>query len=630
MFDFIASYMYEYDAPLAEKRATALTLDRELLRELLGDPQFRDLLDADVIAEVELELQRLAPDRRMQGADALHDGLRQLGPLSEAAVAARVADEAAAIGWLEELQASRRAVPIRVSGEDRWAAVEDLARLRDALGVQPPPGVPAALLEPAADPLGDIVGRYARTHAPFTASQAAAELGLAEAVVGEVLGRLERESRVASGAYQPGGQGTEWVDLEVLRRLRRRSLAALRSEIEAVEPERLGLFLPAWHGIGNTSAGQARLPEVLRALQGSAIPASILERDVLPDRMAYNPADLDLLLAAGELIWIGRGAAGTKDGKVSFFLRDHVPLLLDPLETELPSDEIHRALRAHLARRGASFFQDLYIAAGGGDPATVVTALWDMVWAGEITNDTLAPLRAFVGTKGKARTSRRRMSSSVPPAGSGRWYLVADLGNDDPGPAPEQRGKAIAEQLLERHGVVTRPAVLAEDIRGGFAGLYPVFAAMEDAGTVRRGYFVESLGGAQFGLPGAIDRLRDSQPSGVVVLAAADPANPYGAALAWPEHSDGTPSRRAGAYVVLLDGMLVGFAERGGRALLTFADATDALVAGLIEISQRSRNRSLTLARVDGESALSCSMSGALLSAGFTTGYKGLTYRPGG
>ena len=629
MFDFIASYMYEYDAPLAEKRATALTLDRELLRELLGDPQFRDLLDADVIADVELELQRLAPERRMAGADALHDGLRQLGPLSEAAIASRVTDEAAATQWLEELRTSRRAVPIRIAGEGRWAAVEDLARLRDALGVQPPPGIPSALLEPAADPLGDVVGRYARTHAPFTADQVAADLGLAEVVVGEVLKRLEMESRVASGAYQPGGQGTEWVDLEVLRRLRRRSLAVLRSEIEAVEPDRLGLYLPAWHGIGNTAPGQARLPEVLRMLQGSAIPASILERDVLPARMSYNQADLDLLLASGEIVWVGRGAAGTKDGKISMFLRDHVPLLLERANPDVPSGEIHHSLRAHLSSRGASFFQDLYIAAGGGDPQAVVAALWDMVWSGEITNDTLAPLRAFVGARGKAKSTRGRMSSSVPPAGSGRWYLVADLDNADPGPAPEQRAKAIAEQLLERHGVVTRPAVLAEDIRGGFAGLYPVFATMEDAGAVRRGYFIESLGGAQFGLPGAIDRLRDARGTGVVVLAAADPANPYGAVLPWPGHESGSPSRRAGAYIILADGQLVGFAERGGRALLTFTDATDAIVTGLIDMSQRARKRSLTLAKVDGESVHSSALSEALLAAGFATGYKGLTYRPG-
>ncbi len=527
MFDFIASFMYEYDAPLAEKRATALTLDRGLLRELLGDPQFRDLLDPDVIAAVELELQRLAPERHIAGADALHDGLRQLGPLSRDAISARVDDPKEIDGWLDTLSISRRAIPVRIGGIDRWAAVEDIAKLRDALGVQPPPGIPSALLEPVPDPLGDVVGRYARTHAPFPAEQAAKDLGLAEPVVTEVLNRLERESRVASGAYQPGGHGTEWVDLEVLRRLRRRSLAVLRREVEAVDGYRLGLFLPMWHGVGNKSAGPTRLPEVVRALQGRAVPASILERDVLSDRMAYNPADLDRLLASGDVVWIGRGPLGANDGKVALYFRDHVPLLHTPTDsTDMPESDAHEALRQHLSQRGASFFSDLYVATGGGDQQTVVDALWDLVWSGEVTNDTFAPLRAFAGTKKRSKSSRPNLRQSVPLAGSGRWYLVRDLLGDEPGPEPEQRAKALAEQLLERHGVVTRPAVLAEGITGGFSGLYPVFAAMEDTGKVRRGYFIEALGGAQFGMPGAIDRLRDVASSGVVALAAADPANP--------------------------------------------------------------------------------------------------------
>ncbi len=626
MFDFIASFMYEYDAPLAEKRATALTLDRSLLQELLGDPQFRDLLDAEVIAEVELELQRLAPERQMWSADSLHDGLRQLGPLGLAGVVARSTDPDAAPDWLAELRASRRAVEIRIGGEVRWAAVEDLARLRDALGVQPPSGIPAALLEPVADPLGDIVARYARTHAPFTTTQAASELGLAEAVVTEVLHRLEGEARVASGAYQPGGHTTEWVDLDVLRKLRRRSLAVLRSEVEAVDPDRLGLFLPAWQGVGSTVPGRARLPEVVRALQGRAVPASILERDVLPDRMSYDAADLDLLLASGEVVWVGRGALGARDGRIALYFRDHVPLLLNAPVEEPMNDDLHRILRHHLNDRGASFFSDLYVAAGGGDPQAVVAALWDLVWSGEVTNDTLAPLRAFIGAKGKKRSGRRSVPSSVPAAASGRWYLVEDLTNADPPPTPEQTAKAIAEQLLERHGVVTRPAVLAEGIPGGFAGLYPVFGAMEDAGTVRRGYFIESLGGAQFGLPGAIDRLRIGDPSGVLVLAASDPANPYGAALPWPEHSSGSPARRAGAYVVLSDGELIAFVERGGRSVLTFEEGEDAVTSGLLDIAERRRG-SITVGKIDGESAHSSPLSGALLAAGFKTGYKGLTYR---
>lgn len=627
MFDFIASFMYEYDAPLAEKRATALTLDRGLLRELLGDPQFRDLLDPDVIAAVELELQRLAPERHIAGSDALHDGLRQLGPLSRDAISARVDDPVEVDAWLDTLSTSRRAIPVRIGGVDRWAAMEDIARLRDALGVQPPPGIPSTLLEPVPDPLGDVVGRYARTHAPFSAEQAATDLGLAEPVVTEVLNRLERESRVGSGAYQPGGHGTEWVDLEVLRRLRRRSLAVLRREVEAVDGDRIGLFLPAWHGIGKKNAGLTRLPEVVRSLQGRDIPASILERDVLSDRMAYTPADLDLLLASGDVVWVGRGSLGINDGKVALYFRDHVPLLHTSTESiDTTDSEIHDLVRDYLSQRGASFFNDLYVAAGGGDQQTVIDALWDLVWSGEVTNDTFAPLRAFVGAKTRSKSSRPNLRQSAPATGSGRWYLVRDLLGDEPGSPAELRAKALAEQLLERHGVVTRPAVLAEGIAGGFSGLYPVFAAMEDTGKVRRGYFIEGLGGAQFGSPGAIDRLRDVADTGVVVLAAADPANPYGAALPWPEHPSGSPSRRAGAYVVVASGHLMCFVERGARSILTWRDDEASIVAGILEVAKR-RKTTTTVATIDGNSTLTSPLGNALLAAGFATGYKGVTYR---
>jgi ATP-dependent Lhr-like helicase len=627
MFDFIASYMYEYDAPLAEKRAAALTLDRRLLQELLGDPQFRDLLDPDVIAAVELELQHLAEDRRLKGIDAIHDALRRLGPLATEEIEARSADAEQTSAWILELRETRRIVVVRMQGAARWAAIEDISRLRDALGVQPPPGVPEALLEPVADPLGDVIARYARTHAPFASSQAASELGLPEAAVEEVLKRLERESRVAAGAYQPGGHGSEWVDLDVLRRLRRRSLAVLRREVEAVDTERLGLFLPAWHGIGSKAPAAVRLPETIRALQGRAIPASILEHDVLASRMDYNASDLDLLLASGEIVWIGQGPLGTNDGKLALYFRDHVPLLFEPPPDEAPAGEIHSLIRAHLSARGASFFNDVYVAAGGGDMQPVIEAMWDLVWAGEVTNDTIGPLRAFTGTKTKRRPSRPNLRLSVPPAASGRWYLVESLLPDVIGPTPEQKAKARAEQLLERHGVVTRPAVLAEGIPGGFAGLYPVFGAMEDTGQVRRGYFIETLGGAQFGLPGAIDRLRDSSQSGVAVLAAADPANPYGAAAPWPDHELGLPGRHAGAYVVLVDGRLAAFVDRGARSVLTWEDDPTLIAAGLIEVAMR-RKGTTTVAKINGESALTSPLNEALHTVGFVTGYKGLTFRP--
>ena len=626
MFDFIASYMYEYDAPLAEKRAAALTLDRSLLQELLGDPQFRDLLDPEVIAEVELELQHLAGERKLGGPDALNDGLRRLGPLTAAEIEARIIGPENGVRWIEELADSRRIVEVRVQGTAKWAVVEDVSRLRDALGVQPPPGVPEALLEPVADPLGDVVGRYARTHAPFTSGQGADDLGLPEAVVDEVLRRLEGESRVASGAYQPGGSGVEWVDLEVLRRLRRRSLAVLRREVEAVDSERMGSFLPAWHQFGNKSPAPIRLPEAIRALQGRSVPASILESDVLAARMAYNPADLDLMLASGEIVWIGHGPLGTNDGKLALYYRDHVPLLFEPPADDRPDDELHQLIRGHLAERGASFFNDLYVAAGGGDTQRIVDALWDLVWAGEVTNDTIGPLRSFVSTKTKKRAPRPNLRISTPPAASGRWYLVTSL-LGDLGPSPEQRAKARAEQLLERHGVVTRPAVLSEGIAGGFSGLYPVFGAMEDTGQLRRGYFVEGLGGAQFGLPGAIDRLRDSADTGIVILAAADPANPYGAAVAWPDHEAGAPGRHAGAYVVLDNGRLALFVERGARSVLTWDTDNGRIAAGLIEVA-RHKSSVTTIAKINGEAVLGSPIAESLIAAGFAIGYKGVTYRP--
>ena len=626
MFDFIASYMYEYDAPLAEKRAAALTLDRHLLQELLGDPQFRDLLDPTVISEVELELQHLAEDRHVRGPDAVTDVLRTLGPLSTEELQARSTDTKAIGEWIDELTTTRRIVAVRVRRGQRWAAVEDVARLRDALGVQPPPGIPEALLEPVTDPLGDVVGRYARTHAPFTSHQIATDLGLPEAAVVEVLRRLERDNRVAAGAYQPGGVGTEWVDLDVLRRLRRRSLAALRKEIEAVDTDRLGSFLPAWHRIGTHGPAPVRLPEAIRSLQGRPVPASILEEDVLAARMDYNPGELDLMLASGELVWIGAGPLGTSDGKVALYYRDQAGLLFEPPTGDRPSETIHELIRAHLSSRGASFFGDIYAAAGGGEMQPVIDALWDLVWSGEVTNDTYAPMRAFTGAKTRRSTPRPNLRLSVPPAASGRWYLVASLWDESAPLSPELRAKAVAEQLLERHGVVTRTAVLAEGIPGGFAGLYPVLAAMEDTGRVRRGYFVEGLGGAQFGLPGAIDRLRDRESRGIDILAAADPANPYGGAVPWPDHEVGSPGRHAGAYVILTDGRLAAFVDRGARSVLTWNTDPDLLASGLIEVA-KWRSKQTSINKINGESAHSSPYSAALLAAGFVTGYRGLSYR---
>ncbi|MFQ5948490.1 MAG: helicase-related protein, partial [Acidimicrobiia bacterium] len=399
MFDFVASFMYDYDAPLPERRAMALTLDHDLLRELLGEPQLRDLLDPETVEGVELELQRLAEGRKAADFDALHDLLRDLGPLTLEGIAARTSDPDRAESWLQQLGEAHRIIRVRLGGEDRWAAVEDAARLRDAQGVPLPPGVPQAFLEGVEDPLGDVVGRYARTHAPFTAQAAADALGLPAAAIIEVLERLESRGRVVRGAFLPHGEGNEWVDAEVLRRLRRRSLATLRKQVEAVRTEVLGKFLPDWHGVGDGPPRPERLLEIVRRLQGAAVPASILESDVLAARMSYTPDLLDALAASGEMVWVGRGPLGAKDGRVALYLRDQVALLHWPAQIDAPAGTYHDRIREQLGARGASFFRDLYKAAGGGEPHEVLEALWDLVWAGEVTNDTVAPLRAFLWGK---------------------------------------------------------------------------------------------------------------------------------------------------------------------------------------------------------------------------------------
>jgi len=622
-FDFLASFMYEYDAPLAEKRAAALTLDRSLLAELLGDPELRGLLDTDVIDEVERELQHLVPERKARSADGVHDLLRDLGPLTTVDIADRAGEVDEVERWLDELVARRRVFAVHQDGQRKFTAAEDVSRLRDGLGVAPPPGVADSLLEPVDDPLGDIVGRYARTHGPFTTAEAAGSLSLPPSVLAEVLARLETAGRVLSGGYRPGRQGQEWVDADVLRRLRRRTLAALRHEVEAVDPTTLARFLPAWQGIGSDSQRPDRIHEVVHQLQGVSIPASILETDVLPSRLAYEPTRLDDLLATGDLVWLGRGALGPRDGRIGLYLRDRVPELAWDLDIEPPDGLLSDALRDHLAEHGACFFRDLYEAAGGGDPEMVLDALWDLVWAGEVTNDTLAPLRAFLWGRTRSRGSRRprTLSAATPPSGSGRWYPASSLLQDS---APEASAKARVDTLLERHGVVTRDAVLAERVPGGFSGLYPVLSAMEDVGHVRRGYFIEGLGGAQFALPGAVDRLRAPAETGTVVLAAADPANPYGATIPWPQTDTGRPARRAGAHVALRDGRLVCFVERGGRSVITFDSDPEDVADALVQIATRYRR--MTVETVDGLSVPSSDLAPALRTAGFVDGYKGFTF----
>ncbi|MEN3273538.1 MAG: ATP-dependent helicase Lhr and Lhr-like helicase [Actinomycetota bacterium] len=640
LFGWIAAFMYEGDSPLAERRAAALALDRNLLAELLGAEELRELLDPNVLADLELELQCLVDGRRARDPDELHDLLRRLGDLSMSELDQRAQDRepARVEAWVEQLVRERRAIQVQIGGEPRVAAAEDAARLRDALGVPVPPGLPHAFLEVVERPLDELVARHARTHGPFLTADIVRRLGTTADRVTDSLVRLEAAGRVVRGEFRPDGTEREWCDDEVLRVLRRRSLAALRKEVEPVDAATLGRFLPGWHGIGEPNRGIDAVADAVAHLQGAVVHASVLESVVLPARVAgYSHSDLDLLCSSGEVVWTGAG-----DGRVALYSRDQVALLAPRVPDELPSEETHEALRAALAQRGALFWPDLVAAAGTADEKTVLGALWDLVWSGEVTNDTIAPLRSWLAGATSAAARRRgrrpppgRLTRVGPPAGAGRWSLTAPL--LEPAPTPTERSHARARALLERHGVVTREAVLAEGVEGGFTAVYGVLKAMEETGQVRRGYFVAGLGAAQFAVPGAVDRLRaERQPVGgpmhedrapiVHVLAATDPAQPYGAAISWPE-SGGRPARAAGAQVVLVDGEAAAYLERGGRTLLTFAKAadTDAWVDGLVALVKERRVSRLAIAKIDGEAAAASPTAALLRAHGFQEGYKALT-----
>ncbi|HEU4526594.1 MAG TPA: DEAD/DEAH box helicase [Actinomycetota bacterium] len=631
LFNWIAVYMYEADAPVAERRAAALSLDRDLLRELLGAEDLRELIDPAALADLELELQALAEERRARNADDLHDLLRRLGDLTAEEAAARSAEDPSE--WIDRLVDEHRAIRVRIAGEERIAAIEDAGRLRDGLGVAIPQGVPAAFAETAAEPLEGLVWRHARTHGPFHAADVAGRLGVPLDRAAGALETLEAAGKVVRGEFRPGGVEREWCEVDVLRSLRRRSLAALRREVEPVTAPTLARFLVEWQGLARPRTGPDALADAVGQLQGAAIPASILETDVLPSRVqGYRPADLDALCASGDVVWVGAGGIGADDGRVALYFRGALRALAPGPADEPADGEIHRAVRERLAARGASFWPDLLLASGVADEREVLSALWDLVWGGEVTNDTLAPLRAVLGRRPRAPRGRPRpgrVRRVGPPAAAGRWSLVAPL--LEPVTSGTEAAHARAMQLLDRHGVLTREAVLAEGAPGGFAGVYAVLRALEESGKVRRGYFVDGLGAAQFALPGAVDRLRDLREPAAgrepVALAAADPAQPYGAALSWPAN-EGRPSRAAGAYVVLADGEPVVFLERGARTLTTFAGAEDvAWPDALAALVKDGRLRKIELHRIDGATAHESPHAERLRAAGFADGYRGLTLR---
>ena len=753
LFGYVAQFIYEGDSPLAERRAAALSLDPGLLSDLLGADRLRELLDADVIAAVEAQAQRIAPDRRVSGLEGLADLLRIVGPLSVDEAARRTVEQEAGqvADRLAELERTARAFRVRWGGVERYAAVEDAARLRDALGAPIPHGVPAAFLEPVDDPLADLVSRYARTHGPFTAGEAAAALGLGAAVVLPVLQRLAAERRVSTGAFRPGGDApaagpdAEWCETSVLQRIRRRSLAALRAEVEPVDQAAYARFLTDWQHLRPRPAdreGEHRSPATLEGVDGVAVvldqlagtplPASAWESLVLPARVRdYAPGMLDELLSTGEYVWSATAAGTGDDGWIALHPADTIDLTLRPpqAEAETAASGLGALVLQALDGTGAWFFGPLcdrvaaQAQAEGGTaptPAAVLAALWELVWAGRVGNDTFAPVRGLLSGgrtahKMAARTPRVRTArlggargglaaargahgaapargrsslraarrsgaaglrsgaadappgtASLTPAerarAAGRWSLLPEAEQD-----PTVRAHATAEVLLDRCGVITRGAVVAEDVPGGFAAQYRLLTRMEEAGQVRRGHFVDRLGGAQFSTGAVVDRLRGFQhdvdatdsPStsgpapraggasasasgsvpAALALAATDPANPYGAALDWPDvpaGADGVtptghrPGRKAGAIVVLCEGHLVLYLERGGRTLLCFDDATDRLEAAataLVWALRRARTDRLALEKANGAGILGTPLAEALLRAGFYSSPSGLRFR---
>ena len=636
VFAYTAVYLYQGDTPVAERRASALALDRTMLRDLLGSEELRDLLDATVIEETEAELQGLATEFRARHADALHDLLRRVGDLSRSEIEARC--EEAPDLWIESLVATRRILCVVIAGESRFVAAEDAALFRDALGSALPQGIPDVFLEARDKPLQQLALRYARTHTPFVTQQIADRFGLVPVQIDGVLTGLEAEGKLQAGDFHPHGTLREWCEPEVLRRLRRRTLAKLRGEVAPVEARTLARFLPRWHGIPAEGAGETRLREVLEQLEGIPLPVSELERAILPARVSdYDPRMLDELGARGLYVWIGHGALGERDGRIALYRRDRVGALCEaPLVTDAEGGELtalHHAILDHLGEHGASFFSELQGAAPEVESGALLDALWDLVWRGYLTNDTFAPLRAL----GRRRAPRRRGDGSSSGAVAGRWSLVASLIREEL--SATKRAHTTALTLLERYGIVSRDVMALEAIRGGMSAVYPLFREMEEAGKVRRGHFVDALAGAQFAFAGAVDRLRaerNAEAGEPILLAAVDPANPFGFLLPWPELlSDSAKARRAvGASLILVDGLPVFFVDRSGSRVLHFAlpEAEDAVAlrtraAG--HLASRffdRRRRGVRIETIDGASAEQSPHREAFFAAGFRAEYKSLVF----
>lgn len=616
-FAYVAEYLYQGDSPLAERKAQALTLDRNLLNELLGQEELRELLDAAVISQVEEELQGLLPERQAKNAEQLVDLLRRVGDLNRAELEARCQSDPAPL--LQELLKDRRVVEMMVGGEKRFLVVEDAALYRDAFGAMPPKGLPTSLLDHVERPLEQVFGRYARTHGPFELGTLARRYGMTPAQTEPTLRLLGARNRLLEGGFLPHGSHREFCDPEVLRSIRRRTLAKLRNAVAPVEAAGLCRFLLDWHGVIDGT----HLDDAVQQLEGLPISFQDLEKTVLPQRVkGYRPEQLDSLSQMGMLVWVGCGSLGTQDGKIALYRRDRITTLLAAPEVPDDLEPLHIKIMEALKERGACFFFDLLQLCGQPKSETLLSALWDLVWMGLVTNDSFAPLRSL-GVKKRGR--RRTPIESA----SGRWVLVSSLLYGTP--PDTERLMAWSNTMLERYGVVSREAVASEGLPGGFTPLYQTYKALEETGRVRRGYFVDGLSGAQFARAHTVDRLRaesrEDHPK-PVVLSTPDPANPYGSLLPWPENS-GRPRRASGSLVVLVDGHPVFFLEKGGKKLTTFGRAEEpssleAAIDGLREVARQKRGRSLKLQEIDGEPARKSPLASRLLAAGFRVDLQGL------
>jgi ATP-dependent Lhr-like helicase len=671
LFSYVANYIYDGDAPLAERRAQALSIDQDQLRELMGDADLRELLDLNAIEETEEQLQCLADTYQARGLDGVHDLLLRLGDLTRVELARRCVTEEVAES-VTKLMRARRVIEVQIATEKRLIAVEDAARYRDALGVPLPPGLPGVFLEESPAAMVDLVRRFARTNGPFTTNNVVARFGLPAASVEAVLQRLVQSGKVVEGGFRPGGIHREWCDQEVLRAIRRKSLARLRKEVEPVEQRTLARLLTRWQGVVQPRRGLDALLDVIENLQGAPLAASVLESEILPARViGYKSSDLDMLIAAGEVVWVGFDPIGERDGRVGLYLAEKLPVLW---QVQGPGPRIPLAERGaaasavatkeedivtYLRGRGASFFQDLHEGLGGGYPGETLEALWSLVWQGKVTNDGMAALRAYCerpaanarGGKAGRRVHQQgggfRSRRTTPATGQGRWGLnAAAFGEVASGTA---WSLAIATQLLTRYGVVFRETAHAESLVGGFSAVYDVLKAMEESGKVRRGYFAADLGATQFAMPAAVDLLRslrvqrEGDKAEMLMLAATDPANPYGSLLRWPAGGDAGSSltRSVGARVILCDGALVAYVRRGNPNLQVFlpdeepgrGQAARSLAEFLVWRVQGDRGEDdagragMLITTVNGIGVAESLMARALLDAGFVAGAMGFNVR---